>query len=99
LKIKRRLLDIGFVVRTKTIRQTNELLIELDRVGYNWNEGQALRESAHFGLLGGNRAYHVRLCCGKKVVSEASASFYARRGYDIYTFEGILDKNFLYGEV
>jgi len=53
LKIKRKLLDTGFVVKVRTMKQIDELSMELNRIGYSWAMGQDLRELNYFGLTGG----------------------------------------------
>lgn len=99
MKIKRKLLDTGFVVKVRTMKQIDELSMELNRIGYSWAMGQDLRELNYFGLTGGNRAYRVKPFGGEKEVYQASVCVYLRKGYDIFSFEEILDKNFLYEEV
>lgn len=96
MKIRRDLLENGFVVRLRTLDETRMLSKMLSDDGCQWESGRDLEKLNYFEGAERDIAYHIR---SSKLVTKCPVSYYKRQGNRVYDFIEVLDTFPLYQEV
>jgi len=99
MRIKQELLEEGFRVKLKTLKEIKELSILLDLLNYKWWSNESLVTFTPSPRERGDLVYVIEPYSGSHYVGFTNSESCRKTGKIFCEYEEILEESFLYKEV